>query len=202
MKVKICGIRDMAAAEAVAQGADYMGFIMDNRFRRYAAPEVVREICSRIKGCTKVGVFVDQSAEKINQLMELCQLDMAQLHGHEAPELAESVRYPVIKAFRYGEDFSSAAANSYPAEFILIDSYSKNTVGGSGISFAWQKAAQEIKKIHKPFFIAGGIKESTIQEAKNIFQPYGIDASGALEKDGQKSPELIKSFLAAAEKYR
>lgn len=202
MKVKICGIRDMAAAEAVAQGADYMGFIMDKRFRRYAAPEVVREICTRIEGCTKVGVFVDQSAEEINQLMELCQLDMAQLHGHEAPELAEYVRYPVIKAFRYGEDFSSAAANSYPAEFILIDSYSKNTVGGSGISFAWQKAAQEIKKIHKPFFIAGGIKESTIQEAKNIFQPYGIDASGALEKDGQKSPELIKSFLAAAEKYR
>lgn len=202
MKVKICGIRDMAAAKAVAQGADYMGFIMDKRFRRYAAPEVVREICTRIEGCTKVGVFVDQSAEEINQLMEFCRLDMAQLHGHEGPEVAEAVRYPVMKAFRYGEDFSSAAANSYPAELILIDSYSKNTVGGSGVSFAWQKAAQDIKAVRKPFFIAGGIKESTIKEAKEIFQPYGIDASGALEKEGQKSPELIRSFLTTAEKYR
>lgn len=202
MKVKICGIRDMAAAEAVAQGADYMGFIMDKRFRRYAAPEVVREICTKVRGCQKVGVFVDQTAAEINELMAFCQLDIAQLHGHEAPEVAEAVQYPVMKAFRYGEDFSAEAANNYPADFILIDSYSKNTVGGSGVAFAWQTAAQDIKEVKKPCFIAGGIKENTIQQAKEIFQPYGIDASGALEKDGQKSPALIRSFLATAEKYR
>ena len=44
MKVKICGIRDMEAAKAVMQGADYMGFIMSDRFRRYISPEIVKEI--------------------------------------------------------------------------------------------------------------------------------------------------------------
>ena len=49
-----------------------------------------------------------------------------------------------VKAFRYGEDFSVEDAENYPAELILIDSYSKNTVGGTGVSFAWEKAAEEI----------------------------------------------------------
>ena len=34
MIIKICGIRDMATAQAVAAGADMMGFIMSSRYWR------------------------------------------------------------------------------------------------------------------------------------------------------------------------
>lgn len=197
MKVKICGIRDLPAAEAVAKGADFMGFIMCDRFRRYVPPEMVREICSAVAGCKKVGVYVDQDIDYVNETAEFCGLDYVQLHGHEDGEYAKKVRKPVIKAFRYGDDFTVEAANSYPAEIILVDSYSKNKVGGTGIAFAWREAADDISKVKKPCMIAGGIKADTVQEARRIFNPYGVDASGSMEIDGNKSIKLIAEFLEA-----
>lgn len=202
MKIKICGIRDIEAARAVASGADYMGFIMSNRFRRYISPESVQEITSAIAKHNNeikfVGVYVDQPVEYVNETAEKCGLDYVQLHGHESAEYAEMIKKPVIKAFRYGDDFSLEVAENYPADLILIDSYSKNTVGGTGVSFAWEKAAEEITKLKKKYIIAGGIKAENVQLAKNIFHPYGVDASGSMEIDGNKSPKLIAEFLEAA----
>lgn len=197
MKIKICGIRDLAAAEAVAKGADFMGFIMCDRFRRYIPPEQVKEICTAVTRCKKVGVYVDQDAEYVNETAEFCGLDYVQLHGHESAEYARQIKKPIIKAFRYGDDFTVEVANGYPAEIILVDSYSKNKVGGTGIAFAWREAAAEIRKVRKPCMIAGGIKATTVQAAKKIFKPYGVDASGSMEIDGNKSPELIAEFLEA-----
>ena len=198
-RVKICGIRDMEAARA-AISADFMGFIMSDRFRRYCPPDIVKHICSTVQGPRKVGVFVDQPINEVNEIAEYCGLDMVQLHGHENIKYAEKIQKPIIKAFRYGEDFSLEGAEAYPAEYILIDSYSKATVGGSGISFKWREAASTIKQLKKPYIIAGGISADTLQEAIKIFNPYGIDASGAMEIEGRKSPELIRKFLSAAGK--
>ena len=199
IRVKICGIRDMKAARAAGM-ADFMGFIMSDRFRRYCPPDTVKYICNKVQGPKKVGVFVDQSLDEVNEIAEYCGLDMVQLHGHESMEYAEKIQKPIIKAFRYGEDFSLEKAEAYPAEYILIDSYSKAAVGGSGVSFKWREAASTIKQLKKPYIIAGGISAETLQEAIKIFDPYGIDASGSMEIEGRKSPELIRKFLSAAGK--
>ena len=199
IRVKICGIRDIKAAKA-ANAADFMGFIMSDRFRRYCLPDTVKYICNKVQGPKKVGVFVDQSLDEVNEIAEYCGLDMVQLHGHESMEYAEKIQKPIIKAFRYGEDFSLEKAEAYPAEYILIDSYSKAAVGGSGVSFKWREAASTIKQLKKPYIIAGGISAETLQEAIKIFAPYGIDASGSMEIEGRKSPELIRKFLSAAGK--
>ena len=198
-RVKICGIRDIKAAKA-AKAADFMGFIMSERFRRYCPPDTVKYICNTVQGPKKVGVFVDQPLDEVNEIAEYCGLDMVQLHGHESMEYAEKIQKPIIKAFRYGEDFSLEGAEAYPAAYILIDSYSKATVGGSGISFKWREAASTIKQLKKPYIIAGGISAETLQEAIKIFDPYGIDASGSMEIEGRKSPELIRKFLSVAGK--
>ena len=203
VKVKICGIRDMQAAMAAARGADFLGFIMNSRFWRYIEPKLVREICQMVPQCRKVGVFVDQPLDEVSRLADYCGLDFVQLHGHENEAYAGRLKaggYNIIKAFRYGEDFSPARANSYPADLILIDSYSKNAEGGSGISFAWQAAAKEIRKVTKPYIIAGGIGADNVREAMELFQPYGIDASSSMEKDRKKDVHLIRSFLQEAGK--
>ena len=206
-KVKICGIRDLSAARAAAQGADYMGFIMSQRFWRYVEPDTVRDICQQVPGSAKVGVFVDEPAEQIAELAAYCNLDFVQLHGHEDKEYAEGLRQllqekspktRIIKAFRYGEDFSIQAANAYPSDMVLIDSYSKNAEGGNGITFAWHQAAEEIKKVQRPYLIAGGISIGNVREAMEIFQPHGVDVSSALERDRQKQDDLIKEFLQEA----
>lgn len=207
MIIKICGIRDMEAAQAVAQGADMMGFIMSNRYWRHIEPATVKSICQQVKPCQKVGVFVDEPASQVAEMARECHLDLIQLHGHETVEYVKELKkllahspIGIIKAFRYGDDFTSALANSYPADMVLVDSFSRNTEGGSGVAFAWTQAAKAIRQIGKPYLIAGGITKDNIKEAKKILQPYGLDISSALEFNKRKSPELIREFLIKAGK--
>lgn len=207
MIIKICGIRDMEAAQAVAKGADMMGFIMSNRFWRYAEPATVKKISQQIASCTKVGVFVDEPLAKVAELARECHLDMVQLHGHESSDYAQELKkllsnshVGIIKAFRYGDDFALELADDYPADMVLVDSYSRNSAGGSGAAFAWHKAAETIRQMRKPYLIAGGINKENIRTAEKIFHPYGLDVSSALERDKRKDPQLIGEFLKEAGK--
>ena len=207
MIIKICGVRDIETAKVVAKGAEMMGFIMSKRFWRYAEPATVEKITKQVESCTKVGVFVDEPATDVADLAKDCHLDMVQLHGHESVAYTEKLknlvsgsRIGIIKAFRYGDDFSPEIANSYPADMVLIDSYSKNTEGGSGIGFAWSKAAESIRQLRTPYLIAGGINKENIRTAEAIFHPYGLDVSSSLEINKKKNPQLIREFLKEAGK--
>lgn len=199
LKVKVCGIRSLEAAQAAEQnGADYIGFIFSPRFRRFIEPEKAATICKGVKKVKKVGVFVDEDLDYVNATAELCGLDYVQLHGSEKAEYAKVVCRPVIKAWRWGDDFSVAEAEAYPSEYALVDSYTKGMVGGTGETFAWRQAAKDITRLQKPFFLAGGISAANVREAEEIFKPFAVDASGSMETDGEKSVTKIKEFLQAA----
>ena len=195
MKIKICGIKTAEAARAVEKfGADYIGCIFYAKSKRYIAPEIAAEILRPLK-IKKVGVFVNESSEIVNAIAEKVGLDYVQLHGSETAEYAKKICRPIIKAYRYGDGFSTDAANNFPCEFILVDSFVKGTAGGTGKSFDWLISAREINKITKPVFIAGGISIENFAEAAKIFNPYALDISGSLEIDGVKSATKIESFL-------
>ena len=198
MRVKMCGMQTLAAARAAeAAGADYIGFIFAQGSRRYAAPETAHEIAREKQRVKKVGVFVDAPMAEVNQIADAVGLDYVQLHGHETAEIARMAERPVIKAYRYGDDFDAETANVYPAEIILVDSYVKGAAGGTGLTFHWQEAAREIARVTKPVLIAGGITAANVREAVETFHPFGIDVSGGLEEDGVKSKAKITAFMAA-----
>ena len=138
----------------------------------------------------------------VNAIAELVGLDYVQLHGHETAAMARQSERPVIKAYRYGDDFSVKEANAYPAEMILVDSYVAGAAGGTGTVFHWQEAAREIARVTKPVLIAGGITTENVGEAAAIFQPFGVDVSGGLEEDGVKSAPKIRAFMEVARKFR
>ena len=196
MKVKICGLRTVEAAQvAVRSGADFLGFVFWAGSRRAIAPETAARICREVQGAFRVGVFVDETRAAIQSIARLCRLDYIQLHGHEDAAFAASLQLPVIKAFRWGDDFSPEAANAFPAEFILLDSFARGMPGGTGQVFAWQQAAAAAKRVTKPLLIAGGICRENVGEVRRIFQPFGVDVSGSLEENGEKSPEKIRDFM-------
>ncbi len=198
MRVKMCGMQTLAAARAAeAAGADYIGFIFAQGSRRYVAPETAHEIAREMQRVKKVGVFVDAPMAEVNQIADAVGLDYVQLHGHETAEIARMAERPVIKAYRYGDDFDAETANVYPAEIILVDSYVKGAAGGTGLTFHWQEAAREIARVTKPVLIAGGITAANVREAVETFHPFGIDVSGGLEEDGVKSKAKITAFMAA-----
>ena len=203
MRVKMCGMRSLAAARAARDaGADYIGFIFARESRRYITPKDARSICAAVDVVKKVGVFVDTDPAEMNEIAAYCGLDYIQLHGHEPAETARRVERPVIKAYRYGDDFDAEAANAYPAEIVLVDSYVRGAAGGTGQTFHWQEAAQEIARVTKPVLIAGGITAANVGEVMDTFQPFGIDVSGGLEEDGVKSEAKIAAFMAAVRTSR
>lgn len=198
MRVKMCGMKTIAAARAAeAAGADYVGFIFAEGSRRYVAPETAREIVRQLHRVQTVGVFVDAPMDAVNEIAALVGLDYVQLHGHETADMARRAARPVIKAYRYGDDFDADAANAYPAEIILVDSYVAGAVGGTGTAFGWQEAAREIARVTKPVLIAGGITAENVGEAAAVFHSFGVDVSGGLEENGEKSEEKIRAFMAA-----
>ncbi len=196
MKVKICGIRTLEAAKAAeAGGADFVGFIFYPGSSRYIEPEQARKIAGEITGPKKVGVFVDEDPAQVNEIARLVGLDYVQLHGHEDISYAAAMERPIIKAWRFGDGFSAGMANAYPSEIVLLDSFAKGQMGGTGQTFAWREAADEAGQVTKPLLIAGGISIRNVKEAAEIFRPFGVDVSGSLEEDGQKSPQRIGEFL-------
>jgi len=196
MRVKMCGMKTVSAALAAEEaGADYIGFVFAEKSRRFVAPKAAQEIVRELRHAQKVGVFVDAPMDEVNAIAALVGLDYVQLHGHETAETARGSERPVIKAYRYGDDFDVDAANKYPAEIILVDSYLQGAAGGTGTVFAWQEAAREIARITKPVLIAGGITAENVGEAAVIFHPFGVDVSGGLEEQGEKSEEKIRAFM-------
>ena len=196
MRVKMCGMKTVSAALAAEEaGADYIGFVFAEKSRRFVAPKAAQEIVRELRHAQKVGVFVDAPMDEVNAIAALVGLDYVQLHGHETAETARGSERPVIKAYRYGDDFDVDAANKYPAEIILVDSYLQGAAGGTGTVFAWQEAAREIARITKPVLIAGGITAEDVGEAAVIFHPFGVDVSGGLEEQGEKSEEKIRAFM-------
>ena len=198
-RIKICGIRTWEAARAADEGgSDFVGFIIWPGSRRYITPEDAAAIIEKLRHAKSVGVFVDEPVEAVNEIAERIGLDYVQLHGHEDTGYARKIRRPVIKAWRFGDGFTAAEANEFPADIVLLDSFVPGQAGGTGQPFAWREAASETAKLKKPLLVAGGISSGNLEEAARIFHPFGVDVSGSLEENGEKSPKLIRDFLQIA----
>ena len=196
IRAKICGITDLYTAKIAEEaGADFIGFVFYKPSSRYIDPVKAAVIGSQIQKSRLVGVFVDEDIETVNEIANRVKLDYVQLHGHETAEYACQVDCPVIKAYHYDENFSVDEAEAYPAEMILLDAGDDKAPGGTGQSFDWQRAAQDIARMHKSVLVAGGINRENALQANKVMRPYALDVSSSLEVNQEKSVEKIKAFL-------
>ncbi|HID51685.1 MAG TPA: phosphoribosylanthranilate isomerase, partial [Anaerolineae bacterium] len=97
MKVKICGITNLAdALTAVEAGADYLGFIFYPPSKRSVdindARKIVVALRERADCPVLVGVFVNETAERMTAVLNEVGLDLAQLSGEEAASLVTDER--------------------------------------------------------------------------------------------------------------
>src|ERR1700761_8113042 len=102
MKIKVCGLRELDNIKAVAAlGPDLMGFICYDRTPRFIADMDVKALSTISPEIQKAGVFVNESTENIQSLIDKYGFDVIQLHGAESPEFADTFRdkVTVIKAF-------------------------------------------------------------------------------------------------------
>lgn len=204
IKVKICGVRNSKDARYAAQlGAWAIGFIFVKMSPRYIEIEEAHRIIELLPvNVEKIGVFADASIDEIKNTVKNTAITKVQLHGNESPELCEELKktlnIPLIKAIRISKNKDIEIIGDYSScvESILLDSYSKNQLGGTGESFNWE-IAKQAKKFNVPIILAGGITSSNIEEAYLSVEPYAIDLSSGIEKSkGIKDHSLLEKLFS------
>ena len=105
IKIKICGITNKIDALAASElGVDMLGFVFYKKSPRSISPSRAKRIIEALPPfVSKVGVFVDERAGAIRDIIAFCGLDAIQLHGNEDHHTCHRFkRYGVkiIKAFR------------------------------------------------------------------------------------------------------
>ena len=209
--VKICGMTNLEdALVAVDAGADAVGFVFYEKSPRCVTVERAREIVGKLPSrVDKVGVFVNESPERVSAIAEDARLTAVQLHGDE---YLDPERYtlksksffslPVMKALQeLRAPIGSFTMPRLPrSSGILLDSGMQGIRGGTGKTFAWGEARWLVRGLKKlyPVVIAGGLTASNVKSASEILEPWGVDvASGVEASPGKKDPEKVRAFVRA-----
>ena len=199
MFVKICGITNESdALLAVAMGADAVGFIFAPSPRQIA-PQIARDIARRLPPeILTVGVFRDESAQRVVEIINTMGLRGAQLHGRESPAEARWVAQRVpftIKAFSAG-DHLIEKVSEYPVSAIMLDSAEP----GSGQVFDWSRAAA--LPVDTRLIVAGGLTPDNVGAAIESVNPWGVDVSSGVESSpGRKDAVRVRHFINNAKAY-
>ena len=180
--IKVCGITRREDAEAaVTAGATALGFVFYAKSPRVISPDRAAALGLGLD-VWKVGIFVNETAAKIEQVIRTARLDVAQIYGGDIPTGART-----WKAFRVETDFDRRLAEG--AEAIVLDGQ-KN-----GASFDWSMARDGAAKV----IVAGGLDATNVAEAIRIARPWGVDSSSKLEiEPGIKDHTKVRAFVKAA----
>lgn len=197
MHVKICGItKKSEAKQAHDSGADFIGFVFAESKRKIEPEDAARISASLSPSIKTVGVFVNETKEKMLAIAKQVGLDVIQLHGDEPAELAEQLPYEVIKAFQVKEE-NIHTIGAYPCDYYLLDSPIGTYRGGNGIAFDWD-LVRETNINPEKIILAGGLSPENVQQAIRTAKPAGVDVSSGVETDGKKDLNKINQFITQA----
>ncbi|MEC5394958.1 phosphoribosylanthranilate isomerase [Bergeyella sp. RCAD1439] len=201
-KIKVCGLTDLnQIREIIELKIDYLGFIFYEKSPRYVLNHLTLKEIASLNHKQKVGVFVNETTEKIVQTVMEAQLNLVQLHGNETSDFIRDLKSKlpqetqIIKAIRVGETVPDISDFSELSEidFLLFDTDSK-AFGGTGKSFDWQLLNE--LNLTKPYFLSGGISNENSSKISTIKQkPIALDLNSKFEVSaGNKDVALIKNF--------
>lgn len=206
-KIKICGIKEIRTAKLLVDlEVDFVGLNFINNSSRYLNEKNAKHISdyiddyreSKKSQIQKVGLFLNEKIEKLNHLTKIYNLDFVQLCGNEDIEYISMVEKPVIKVVHIKKKMNFDELKNIiksffsVSKYIILDTFSKSSAGGTGETFDWS----EYKKLfNKNIFIAGGLNPDNIKGFSNSYLPWAIDVSSGVESNKEKDPEKINLFI-------
>lgn len=200
-QTKICGLTEVEKALACAElGVDAIGLVFYPESPRHVSEETAKDIAGALpETTTAVGVFVDESFEKMMGIVNRCGLGAVQLAGRESPDMVDLfVRdgIPVYKGLFYSRKPDFEAADSFNATAFIVEGGRGKMPGGNAEEWDWS-AAGKIRERH-PVILAGGLNPDTIAQAITQAKPDAVDVSSGVEAaPGQKEISKVKAFLEA-----
>jgi phosphoribosylanthranilate isomerase len=200
-RVKICGMTSQKdVKEAVAAGADVLGFIVEiERSRRCLSADVARDLIRRVPiFITTVAVMEPSTPEEAARLARITGADLLQIYGFAPEEIAALkglVRDKrIIAAAPAGTEARQLAE---VADAVLLDTMKGGLLGGSGEAHDWAQSAVLARELPVPTILAGGLDPQNVRAAISQVMPYAVDVSSGVETDGRKDEEKMRSFVKA-----
>lgn len=206
-RIKFCGItRESDALDAVALGADALGFVLHPPSPRYVEPAVAKAIVAKLPPfVSAVGLFVDLPLAEVRAIVAEVHFDLAQFHGEETADYCRAYGGPYVKAVRLetGTTLAAAARAYADARALLLDAWHPQLAGGTGQAFDWSLIPRERDK---PIVLAGGLDAANVGRALRAVRPYAVDVSGGIEqakgiKDYGKMQAFVAEVLAVEREY-
>jgi len=200
-RIKICGITNSEDALLAARlGADALGFVFYPPSSRFVEPDPVRDIVGSLPPfISTVGLFVNEKAGRVREIMAYCGLDIAQLHGDGNVEDMGLEKRRIRRALRVRDEASLEGIIKLKGETLLLDTWVEGSMGGTGRTFDWSLAAR-VARTHR-VLLAGGLTPENVAEAICTVRPYGVDVSSGVEMaPGRKDPEKMALFIQNARK--
>ncbi|MBI2022449.1 phosphoribosylanthranilate isomerase [Candidatus Daviesbacteria bacterium] len=193
--MKICGVKNLdTALTAINAGASFLGFNFVHTSRNYIKKEKAKEIVDQIKGRVQiVGVFQNESVERVKEIVAEVGLDLVQLHGSEDNTYCQSLGKPVIKAFMIPQDFDveevEEQMDQYQVGYYMVDREKR------GEGEILNPAKVKILAEEYPLFLAGGLTPENIGQILETVKPFAVDVSSGVETEGIKDMTKIKKFI-------
>jgi phosphoribosylanthranilate isomerase len=196
--VKICGIARIEDALAAARcGAHAIGLVFYRPSPRYVAPSLAREIIQALPPfVTPVGLFVDASAQEVQDVIAVAPVVLLQFHGAESPAFCRGFGLPYMKAVRVrsGVDLLQYAHDFHDAKALLLDAFVEGTHGGTGHCFDWSLVPRTRVQ---PIVLSGGLDAGNVTGAIRQVRPWGVDVSSGVEASpGIKDAAKIAAFMS------
>jgi len=203
LKIKVCGMRDPENISGiVAALPDFIGFIFYPKSKRFVGEPSLEMLSVIPESVKRVGVFVDETSEKVLEICQNLNLGVVQLHGLESPEYCRQIKETgiiVLKAFSVDDQFDFAVLKAYSGvcDYFLFDTKGR-LPGGTGQKFNWQLLENYQGDIS--FFLSGGIGPGDVEAIRKFQHPqlFGIDINSGFEiSPALKDVEKVKSFILA-----
>jgi len=193
MRVKICGITNLKdAMDAINAGADALGFVFYPKSARYIEPAVARDIIKQIPPFVQsVGLFVNETAQTVNHISKISQIDLAQIHFEADETFYKELEVKAIKVVRAQ---SQEDLHLYNNEYRIVDAFVPEYGGeGKRLNLDWFKDIDCSRII-----LAGGLTANNLEELKG-FKFYSLDVSSGVEvKKGLKDKQKMINFINKA----
>jgi len=145
---------------------------------------------------SKVGLFVNADASKVEALAAKAKFDLLQFHGDESDDYCAQFGLPFIKVVRLSPVmFLDEEIKKFPnSHGILVDAHDEVLFGGTGKTLDWSN----LLEIDQPLILAGGLTPENVATAISQVKPFAVDVSSGVEvSKGVKDPKKIRDFMVA-----
>jgi phosphoribosylanthranilate isomerase len=197
-RIKICGLtREVDVDDAVAAGADALGFVMYAKSPRAVSAQRAHELAARLPPfVTPVLLFVNAEAVELAAGLAAVPNALLQFHGDEDRVTCEAAGRPFLRAARMapGFDLLNFATQHPMAQALLLDAHLE-AYGGGGKVFDWSLIPANVPR---PVVLSGGLNPANVIDGITHVRPWAVDVSSGVESArGIKDAGLMRRFCDA-----